>query len=59
MVAHYNDNIYEALADRDKITKALQAGVREALKRHKQARNPVVVMKDGQMVWLKPEDIQV
>jgi len=41
------------------ITRALQAGVREALKRHKQAGNPIVGMKDGQMVWLKPEDIQV
>lgn len=59
MVAHYKDKIDEALADRDKITKALQSGVRDALIRHKQAGNPVVVMKDGQMVWLKPEDIQV
>jgi hypothetical protein len=59
MVAHYNDTIDKAFADQDKITKALQTGVREALKRHKQAGNPIVVMKDGQMVWLKPEEIQV
>lgn len=59
MVAQYNDKIDEALADSDKITKALQAGVREALIRHKQAGNPIVVMKDGQMVWLKPDEIQV
>lgn len=59
MVAHYNDKIYEALADGDRITKALQAGVRDALIRHKQAGNPIVVIKDGQMVWLKPEEIQV
>lgn len=59
MAAHYNDKIDEALADGDRITRALQAGVREALKRHKQAGNPIVVMKDGQMVLLKPEDIQV
>ena len=59
MVAHYKDKIDEALADRDKITKALQSGVRDALIRHKQVGNPIVVMKDGQMVWLKPEDIQV
>jgi hypothetical protein len=33
--------------------------VREALKKHKQAGNPVVVWRDGKMVWLKPEEIQV
>jgi hypothetical protein len=59
MVAHFKDTIDEALADGDRITKALQAGVREALIRHKQAGNPIVVMKDGQMVWLKPEEIHV
>lgn len=59
MVAHYNDKIYEALADEDRITKALQAGVREALLRHKQVGNPIVVMKDGQMVWIKPEEIHI
>lgn len=59
MVAHYNDKIDEALADRDKITKALQAGVREALIRHKQAGNSIVVMKDGQMVLLTSEEIQI
>lgn len=59
MVAHYNDKIDEALADRDMITKALQSGVRDALKRHKQAGNPIVVMRDGKMVWVTPEDIQV
>lgn len=59
MVAHYNDKIYEALADWDRITKALQAGVREALMRHKQVGNSIVVMKDGQMVWIKPEEIHI
>ncbi len=57
MVAHYNDKIYEALAKGDRITKTLQAGVREALIRHKQVGNPIVFMKDGQMVWIKPEEI--
>jgi hypothetical protein len=57
--AQYRDKIEEALADQDKITEALATGVREALKRHKQAGNPVVVWRDGKMVWLKPEEIQV
>ena len=59
MGAQYRDKIDEALADRDRITQALADGVREALKKHKQAGNPVVVWRDGKMVWLKPEEIQV
>jgi hypothetical protein len=57
--AQYRDKIDETLADREKITDALATGVREALKRHKQAGNPVVVWRDGKMIWLKPEEIQV
>lgn len=58
MVAQYRDKIEEAIADREKITDALASGVREALKRHKQAGNPVVVWRDGKMTWIKPEEIQ-
>lgn len=59
MGAQYRDKIEEAFADQEKITDALATGVREALKKHKQAGNPVVVWRDGKMVWLKPEEIQV
>ena len=59
MGAQFRDKIEETLADREKITDALATGVREALKRHKQAGNPVVVWRDGKMIWLKPEEIQV
>ena len=58
MVAQSRDKIEEAIADREKITDALASGVREALKRHKQAGNPVVVWRDGKMTWIKPEEIQ-
>jgi hypothetical protein len=58
VVAQYRDKIEEAIADREKITDALASGVREALKRHKQAGNPVVVWRDGKMTWIKPEEIQ-
>jgi hypothetical protein len=57
--AQYRDKIDETLADRGRITQALAEGVREALKKHKQAGNPVVVWRDGKMVWLKPEEIEV
>ena len=50
-------DISRIIADRDRIASALAEGVKEALKRHKQAGNPIVVMQDGKMVWLKPEEI--
>ena len=51
------DKIAEAFANPEKITQALTQGVREALLKHKQAGNPVVVWRNGKMVWLKPEEI--
>lgn len=41
------------------IDKALMEGVREALIRHKQAGNPIVVWRDEKVVWLTPEEIPV
>jgi len=41
------------------IDEALKQGVREALRKHKQAGNPIVIWKDGKAVWLKPEEIPV
>ena len=55
----HKDKISEAFADPAKITRALAQGVRDALLKHKQTGNPVVVWRDGKIVWLKPEDIQV
>jgi hypothetical protein len=59
MTAQYKDKIEEVIADRDRITQALAEGVKDALKLHKLAGNPVVVMKEGNMVWLRPEEIAV
>jgi hypothetical protein len=47
------------IADRDRITQAFAEGVKDALKLHKLAGNPVAVMKAGNMVWLRPEEITV
>ena len=55
----HRDKIAEALSNPEKITQALTQGVREALLKHKQAGNPVVVWRNGKMVWLKPEEIHV
>jgi hypothetical protein len=39
------------------IDKALGKAVREALLRHKRAGNPVATWRNGQVVWIPPEDI--
>jgi len=55
----HRDKITEAFADPEKITQALAQGVRDALLKHKQAGNPVVVWREGKAVWIEPEDISV
>lgn len=55
----HRDKIAEAFSNPEKITQALAKGVREALLKHKQAGNPIVVWRDGKMVWLDPEEIPV
>ena len=59
MVAQYRDKIDEALADKEIIKQALASAVHDALLKHKHAGNSVVAIKDGNMVLLKPEEINV
>jgi hypothetical protein len=47
----------EILADTKKVEDALCAAVKHALRRHKQAGNPIAVWQNGQVVWLAPEEI--
>jgi hypothetical protein len=47
------------LRDIKLIEDALALAVREALLRHRQAGNPIAVWRDGQVVWIAPEDISV
>lgn len=39
------------------IDEALKQGVREAMIRHKRDGLPVVIYRDGQTVWVRPEDL--
>lgn len=55
----HKDRIAEAFSDPERITQALAQGVRDALLKHKQAGNPIVVWHDGKIVWIKPEEIAV
>ena len=50
-------DIGKILVEGTAIDEAVVKAVKEAVLKHKQAGNPIVGMKDGQMVWLKPEEI--
>jgi hypothetical protein len=51
----------QSLFDRhsEEINLAYERAVREALLMHKRAGNPVVVERDGKMVILQPDEIEV
>jgi len=59
MTAYQRDRIEEALADKERVKAAVVSAVRAAVLKHKQAGNPIVGMKDGEMVWIKPEEIEI
>jgi len=44
---------------RDDINKAYERAVKEALRKHKLAGNPVPIERDGKLVWLQPDEIEV
>jgi hypothetical protein len=39
------------------LDEAFAKGVRDALRQHKLAGNPVAEWRDGKVVWIQPEDI--
>jgi hypothetical protein len=45
--------------DADLVERALARAFREAILRHKQPGNPICVWREGQVVWIAPEDIQI
>lgn len=49
----------ERIRDVSRIQAAINQGIRATLLRHKQAGNSVAVWRDGQVVWIAPEDIPV
>ncbi len=51
--------IGRAFAEGTPIDEALEAAVLSALKRHKQAGNPIVVWQNGKLRWLSPEKIPI
>lgn len=45
--------------DRDLIEAAIRKAVRRAVWEHKMLGNPVCTWRDGKVVWIQPEDIEV
>ena len=58
-MSHEQDRICSAMSDVELINRALMRGVRDALVRHKQAGNPICVERNGEIVWIPPEDIEI
>jgi hypothetical protein len=49
----------ERVEDLPRILRAMRQAVQEALLRHKLLGQPVVVWRDGKVVWLQPDEIPV
>jgi hypothetical protein len=49
----------EKLLDTESIMKAIRHGVSEAIWEHKQLGNPIAIWRDGGVVVIPPEEIQV
>ena len=58
MKIEHNRDIGEIFADDEVIDRALTEAVKDALRQHKRAGNPVCEWRDGKVVWIPPEEIQ-
>lgn len=54
-----NDRISEIMGDPEKVRLIIQSAINDALLKHKLAGNPVCELKDGKVVWIKPQDILI
>ncbi len=41
------------------IRRALEKGIKEARRKHKEAGSPMVISRDGKVVYLQPDEIEV
>jgi hypothetical protein len=51
------DSGHILLSARNLVTEALKKGVRDALLRHRERGLPVVIDRDGSVVWVRVEDL--
>jgi hypothetical protein len=52
-------DIRRLLTEGTTVERAMQKAVRESLRKHKQAGNPVAEWRDGKVVWIPPEKLQI
>ena len=59
MANEKSSTLGERLQDIELIQNALALAVRDALRQHKQAGNPIAVWRDDRVVWIEAKDIEV
>ncbi len=52
-----DDAITQFFNNPEAVTKAIQAGIKAELLKHKQAGNPVCTWRDGKVVWVEADKI--
>lgn len=58
-MSHREPTVKELFEDGRAIDAALREAARDARRLHKALGNPMATWKDGQVVWVPPEDIKV
>jgi hypothetical protein len=52
-------DIGKLLEDREGMHRALTKAVRQAVLQHKKMGNPVATWRDGKVVWIQPDEIDI
>lgn len=55
----HEDQISKIMNDPEKVRQIIQSAINDALLKHKQAGNSVCELRDGQIVWIKSQDIVI
>lgn len=53
------DQISKIMNDPERVRLIIQSAINDALLKHKQAGNPVCELRNGKVVWVKPQDIRI
>ncbi len=53
------DDITKFFKDTDRVTAAIQAGIQIALLQHKKMGNSICISRNGEIIWIPPEQIHV
>jgi hypothetical protein len=58
-MSHSEPTLKELFEDGRAIDEALREAARDARRLHKALGNPMATWKDGQVIWIQPEDIEI